>query len=348
MSKINIVTEFKGGSMARTFLVKKNDSYFVRKIVNNSQGSLGAKKLFKQWEWISEVGRNAIQIFPEVSFFVFTKDYCYYDMEFINMPTLRDLLIKSEKMIDTNILHKILECGSIIAQPLSSIKPSKTDSYIINKHIRKMIERCECISTLDLYKQDKIIINGREYINLKPLLEEIKNDSLLLKYLRPKRWYLSHGDFTFQNVLTNLIDIKIIDPRGEVTDSVYYDISKIYQSCHGKYDLLYEGNYRAYYTEGEVPKVNYVIYQHVEKFDTIFKIMRELIPQYYKLEDERWEMIAKFYEASHFISMTPFRLKENPQITFICYAIGIQILNEFMEEWKNVRTKLKQQESITV
>lgn len=340
MSKINIITEFKGGSMARTFLIKKNDSYYVRKTVNNSQDRLGAEKLFKQWEWIFEVGKNVPQIFPNTSFFVFAKDFCYYDMEFINMPTLRDLLIHGEEMIDTTILHKFLECGSIIAQPLN-IKPPSTDSYIMDKHIRKMVERCECISTLDLYKQDKIVINGKEYMNLKPLLEEIKNDSLLLEYLRPKRWYLSHGDFTFQNVLTDLIDIKIIDPRGEGPDSIYYDVSKILQSCHGKYDLLYDDNYEAEYIEGKVPQVNYVIYDHVNKFDMVYKIMRELIPQYYQLEDEHWEMITKFYEASHFISMTPFRLKENAEITAICYAIGIQILNEFMEEWKNVRDKLK-------
>jgi thiamine kinase-like enzyme len=347
MSKIDIIKEFRGGSMARTFLVKKNDSYRVRKIVNNSQGSLGAEKLFKQWEWIFEVERNAPQIFPSVSFFVFTKDFCYYDMEFINMPTLRDLLIQNEEMIDTNILHKFLEYGSIIAQPLS-IESPKTDSYIMDKHIRKMIERCQGISALDLYKRDKIIINGKEYTNLKPLLNEIKNDSLLLEYLRPKCWYLSHGDFTFQNVLTNFIEIKIIDPRGEGPDSVYYDLAKIYQSCHGKYDLLYDGNYKAYYIEGEVPKVDYVIYKHVDKFDKIFKIIRELIPQYYKLYDKHWEMITKFYEASHFLSMTPFRLKENPQITVICYAIGIQLLNEFMEEWKNVKPRLIQQESVTI
>lgn len=340
MSKINIINEFKGGSMARTFLVKKNDSYFVRKIVNNSQNGLGSEKLFKQWEWIYEVGRECRGIFPEVSFFVYTKDVCYYDMEFINYPTLRDILIFNEETIDTTILHKFLECGSIIAQPLN-IEPPSDDSYIMDKHIKKMIERCKDISEYDFYKQDKLVINGKEYMNLKPLLEEIKNDSLLLEYLRPKRWYLSHGDFTFQNVLTDLIDIKIIDPRGEGPDSIYYDISKIYQSCHGKYDLLYDGNYEAEYIEGKVPRVNYVIYDHVDKFDIIFKIMRELIPQYYQLEDKHWEMIAKFYEASHFISMTPFRLKENQQITVICYAIGIQILNEFMEEWKNVRTKLK-------
>lgn len=341
MSKIDIIKEFKGGSMARTFLVKKNDYYLVRKIVNNLQGNLGAEKLFKQWKWIFAVEKNAPQIFPRVSFFVFTKDFCYYDMEFINMPTLRDLLIQNEEMIDTNILHKFLECGSIIAQPLN-IEPPSTDSYIMDKHIRKMVERCKDISSYDLYKRDKLLINGKEYINLQPLLEEIKNDSLLLEYLRPKCWYLSHGDFTFQNVLTNFIEIKIIDPRGEGPDSIYYDISKIYQSCHGKYDLLYDGNYEAEYIEGKVPQVNYVIYDHIDKFDIIFKIIRELIPQYYQLEDEHWEIITKFYEASHFISMTPFRLKENPQITVICYAIGIQILNEFMEEWKNVRTKLKQ------
>lgn len=337
MVKVNIVKEFKGGSMASTFLVDKEGERFIRKVAEN-KGNLAAKKLKQQWDWLYEFALSEPGgIFPDLSFFVIAKDYSYYDMEYVELPTLRDLIIQ-EGDYEPGILHDYLRRGSIIARPLP-IEAPVTDSYIMDKHIRKMIDRCKDIKQLSIFKDPTILINGVEYKNLLPLLEEITNDNELLKLLRPKKWYRSHGDFTFQNVLTDYDDIVIIDPRGEGPDTIYYDLSKIYQSCHGKYDLLYEGNYRAW-QETEGASINYEIFENVELFNDIFNNVKELIPQYYEVE-EYWDLITRFYEASHFISMVPFRLKENMQITVICYAIGIEILNKFMEDWENVKNKFK-------
>lgn len=332
--KATILKEFKGGSMARTFLVKKGDMKVVRKVASMKDG-LGAEKLRSQWDWIFNFEGRDSDMLPDVNFFVSSPDLAYYDMEYFEVDTFRDLLIKEDD-INGMILHDILIAGSKIATPINSAYDGGKSTYIRDKHLRKMIERCKDLKPYDFYKVDTLFINGKPYKNLHQLIKEIENDKLLMSYLSPKCWFRSHGDFTFQNILTDDFEVKVIDPRGEGPDSIYYDISKLYQSCHGKYDLLYEGNYKAW-TDGKADVINYKINENVEKFENIFQELRELIPQYYELHDEHWELITKFYEASHFISMTPFRLKENGAITAICYAIGIQILNEVLEEWNNVK-----------
>jgi thiamine kinase-like enzyme len=351
LKKVKVLKQFHGGSMAKTFLIDKEGQKFVRKIVDRSEGHLGVEKLYKQWEWLFEFCQEQEGIFPNVSYFVSNKNYAYYDMEYIEMKTMRDVLLEQDEF-DETILHDFLQCGSIIAEP-TQIK-NEGHEYIIKKHIFKMAERNKCISHYDFYKSEKISINGRVYDNLQTILEKMIEDEELLDFLSPHVMFRSHGDFTFQNILTDEEDLFVIDPRGEGLDPIYYDISKIYQSCHGKYDLLYEGNYKAAYQQAEVPEIYYGIKDNVEKFEIIFNEIRLLIPHYYEILDkdgkleQNWELITKFYEASHFISMTPFRLKENAEIMLTCYAIGIQILNDFMEEWNNVKPKLGKQESTTV
>lgn len=329
MIKVNIVKEFKGGSMARTFLIKKNGDFFVRKVVENNI-PLGKEKLKDQWEWQYKFSQQIPNIFPKVSMFVVGKDYSYYDMEYIKLPTLRDIVIE-EKGYDTASIRSYLYYGSIIAQPLNIDGP-KTDSYVMDKHLRKMQQRCESVKHFNIYNEPYIYINGKKYKNVSKIIGEIEQDTELLEFLRPKKWYRSHGDFTLQNVLTDNYDIRVIDPRGEDKDSIYYDLSKIFQSVHGKYDLIYDGNYEVWGSY-DSNLVSYNIIENEELFNDLYETIKKLIPQYYKLEDENWETITKFYEASHFISMFPFRFIENKGTDILCYAIGVEILNEFMEEY---------------
>jgi hypothetical protein len=332
LSKATITKEFKGGSMARTFLIQKENDRVVRKVASMKDG-LGAEKLMSQWRWLFEFDEK--DLFPAVDFCVITKDLLYYDMEYIELDSFRDYIIKEDDL-DGMILHDILIAGSKIATPILGSYDGGKSTYIKDKHLKKMVERCKGLAPYDFYKLDEIYINGKLYKNLHKLIEEIINDNELMELLKPKCWFRSHGDFTFQNILADEFEVKVIDPRGEGSDSIYYDISKLYQSCHGKYDLLYEGNYTAW-TDGRTDTINYKIHNNVEKFNGVFKALRTLIPDYYELHDEHWELITKFFEASHFISMTPFRLKENGTITAICYAIGIQILNEVLEEWETIK-----------
>ena len=92
-SKVEYLKQFKGGSMAKTFLIKKDDNLYVRKEVED-ESSLGLKKLEKQVDWILEREDEVAEIFPKVIEKNFGEKFGYYDMTYHRLPSFKDYLIK--------------------------------------------------------------------------------------------------------------------------------------------------------------------------------------------------------------------------------------------------------------
>jgi hypothetical protein len=334
--KEKYLKKFKGGSMAKTFLIEKEKELYVRKEIRD-QSSLGIEKLKKQLDWILDLEKEVSCIFPKIKEFNFKDEFGYYDMEYYNFPSFKEYVI-GKKNIDEpikKIISKILYYCKKINEKRTVQKEKK--DYIKNQHIEKMIERCKSVSIQNdafntFLKADKIIVNGKEYDNLQTILRKIENNEKIMKILEPKEWYRSHGDFTFQNVLTNGNDFVIIDPRGEGEDSLYYDLSKLFQSCNSKYDLCYEENFKCSFDEKKLT-IDFSIFEHVDLFEEVFLFIKRQIPEVFNLE-KNWDLITYFYEGSHMISMAPFRYKESLEFTLLTYGTGIKILNEFYEKIK--------------
>lgn len=340
-NKAVVKQQFHGGSMAKTYLMEKYGTKFVRKYAF-AKDKHGIDKLKSQWQWLFDFQQSNAMFFPKVSFFTHNKESAYYDMEYVEQDSLRDMILKEEQM-DYYLFDEVVRMLRYISSTPSPFHaPIVLDSYIKINHLDKMTLRMGPAIANDWVKSPLININGKHNHNLLHILDKIENDKVLMKFLRPKAGEMvrSHGDYTFQNMLTDGNDITLIDPRGEGPDSIYYDISKLFQSCHGMYDLLVEKNYNAQFERSDDNEfsITYKIYDHTDKMEAIYESFLELIPEVLNLEED-WKLKALFYEASHFISMFPFRLKENIEITLLCYAKGIEILNEFWEEWLNVRTK---------
>ncbi|AEO93570.1 gp311 [Bacillus phage G] len=337
----NYIQEFKGGSMAKTFLIKKDNNLLVRKEVKDTS-KLGLDKLEKQADWILDLEPEVATIFPVIEMKSFQNDFGYYDMSYHNMPSFRDYLINTDSINNdiVEIVKEIVSFGAMISSKEETESTKDKSTYIKKLHFDKMLKRC-CIVTQkneifnEFFNTPSININGSLYDNFNIIREKILNDSEFMELLSPKKWYRSHGDFTFQNILTDGKQFKIIDPRGEGEDSIYYDLSKLFQSCKGKYDLFIDGNYSVNYSLND-NSIDYKIIEHEELFNDIFEVIKTEIPKVFNLEKE-WEIITLFYEASHFVSMVPFRYEENLPFTLACYAIGIQKLNEVFEKWNKVK-----------
>lgn len=335
------IKQFKGGSMAKTFLIVKDGKMYVRKEVGDKSG-LGLNKLEKQADWILDLEPEVAETFPKITTKDFGSDFGYYDMTYHDMPSFRDYLIETGEVNDDirRIIKEIIAYGAKIASKEEESTKSN-DVYIIKSHIDKMEQRCGIVAEKDeIFKRfflnsPTIRVNGELCFNYYPIRDLILKRFDLLDALKPKKWHRSHGDFTFQNILTDGKNFKIIDPRGEGEDSLFYDISKLFQSCVGKYDLFTEGNYSVDYSLNDY-SINYEIKKHEALFDEVFEVIREEIPKAFDLEEE-WEIIALFYEASHFIAMAPFRYKENLSFALACYAIGVKKLNEVLIKWNNLK-----------
>lgn len=349
MTKVKIVERLDGGSMADTFLIEKNSELYVRKIAENND-PLGAPKLKEQWDWLQNNDITVRSLFPKTFPFVIEKEKSYFDMECISLPSLKDIFlddISFEDIANSNILGVIAEAGATIAKS-KKIKVNKNNLYILKNHIEKMADRIEPLAQFNILKSEEIIVNSNKVKNLSQLIEEIINNEFIMNMLQVDSFYRSHGDYTFQNILSDGMNFRVIDPRGKDFDSIYYDISKIFQSCHGKYDLLYEGNFEIDYFDESTPIINYTILNNEEKFNLIYEFIQNEIEKFYSgMIDKNWRTITKFYEASHFISMAPFRMKENYKLALLCYSIGVKILNEFLEECKVIENGGLQNEELS-
>ena len=118
-SKVEYLKQFKGGSMAKTFLIKKGENLYVRKEVED-ESSLGLKKLEKQVDWILELEDEVAEIFPKVIEKNFGEKFGYYDMTYHQMPSFKDYLI--EKGIGAG---RLSSKGFASTQPV--VKNAKTE-----------------------------------------------------------------------------------------------------------------------------------------------------------------------------------------------------------------------------
>lgn len=334
------IKQFKGGSMAKTFLIEKNEELFVRKEVEDKSG-LGLDKLEKQADWILSLESEVSKSFPDIVEKDFGTDFGYYDMTFHDMPSFRDYLIEVGEVNDDirRIIKEIVDYGAKISIKEEDNGKNKAN-YVFQSHIDKMYQRCEMVTHQNevfhsFFHAPKLLINGELCLNYFQVVGLIQKKIELMEILSPKKWHRSHGDFTFQNVLTDGKNFKIIDPRGEGEDSVYYDLSKLFQSSNSKYDLFTEGNYDVNYSLNDY-SIDYEIKKHESLFDEVFEVLKEEIPKAFSLEKE-WEMITLFYEASHMIAMAPFRYEENLEFTLACYAIGVKQLNDVLNMWIEMR-----------
>lgn len=324
-----IIKKFHGGSMASTFLIKENDTLLVRKEVSGN-GKLNVDKLKKQYEWIVELEDEIRSKFPIIYNYDFREDYGQYTMEYLELNSFRDELLTQDKLSNENkiVIDEIIKiCKEISSK---SIEYSQGKQYILNKHFNKMFERCNMVNDTyfkSIMSSEYLVINGVKMKNLKQLLTELNE---FIDILSPKCLNRSHGDYTFQNIMVGNNDIKIIDPRGEGYDPIYYDISKLLQSCHGKYDLMIPNNYECTFEDNNI---EYKFYKGYEMFEEIYEYIINVIGSTFNL-DTKWHLISKFYEGSHFISMVPFRYKESLENTILAYSIGIEILNDVLKELK--------------
>lgn len=332
--------QFQGGSMAKTYLIEKNNKQFVRKEINDKNNiKLGSSKLKQQCDWLLNLNDETKDIFPKIIDYKFSEDICFYDMEYYSVPTLRDYIFSNP--FNFNEIYSIMDKCLIHCQNVNNqVVNSDINDYIKTQHLDKMLERCETVVEQspmfkEIFNNECLIINGKEYLNLKLLYDELFDEEFI-KFMEPEYLNISHGDYTLQNILTDGKIIKVIDPRGSKSDSIYYDISKLFQSCHGKYDLLFDGNYECNYI-ASTGKINYQIYKFTNLFDNLQNYIELSIPKHFNSIDSNWKIKTLFYEASHFISMVPFRYTESVEITLLCYAIGIEIMNEVYNLWQNIK-----------
>jgi len=286
--------------------------------------STNNEKLIDEINWYKSVPKDLQDLIPKV-LDSSTKDNPFVKLEYIKNPTLSELWLYSEFLIDF-WKAVIIDLFAII-QRFKNHKGQVTRQEYNLMYFEKTSNRInELVETDSLFKkifdENFILINNKKFKNWNSLKEKIK-EAIDVMYDDEDNC-LIHGDLYFSNILydTEEKNFKLIDPRGKwgnnISGDIKYDLAKIRHSIVGGFDTIINGLYSANYL-GE-NRIEYKIFNSKNN-KIIGDELDRNIRKNWKLDE------IKIIEGLLFISMLPLH-KDNPERQLALFCVGIERLNE--------------------
>lgn len=347
-----ISSRLKGGSYSRTFKFQKDDLWFVRKEAFGE----GRAKLIKEINWLLGLKGEVKSYFPQVLNFDVESDLVFYEMPFYEMPTLTQWIL-DEGMDAATIIRKLnsilsFYLGQLITHRQQIPPADYIEKFLIQK-IRDRIAETQRKAPLvftDLIAAETLVINGKQYKNILPLLDKITSDSKILTILQPPFLTLIHGDLHLDNILINFKTDQFIllDSRGDHVGDPVYDVAKILHTIVGKYDIL---NYDLHQTtiKKQTGKITVKLtYPTTHPIWKVYKSLEEQVPimlkNFYlsdniRSQDPNLLQRLAFTHAALFASDMPFHLKgdNREERAVAIYITGVILLNKFMSLMRGER-----------
>ena len=282
------------------------------------------EKLINEINWYKKIPKEILKLVPKI-LDSDVSDNPYIKLEYVKYPTLADVWLYSNFSSDVwvKIIDDLFEIIYEFNRYHEDVTIQEYNLIYFEKTVRRIGELVKSNSLFkEIFHENFILINGKEFKNWSAIRDEIK---LKIKDLYKKEDNcLIHGDLYFSNILYDSKDknFKLIDPRGKwgqgISGDLKYDVAKIRHSVVGGFDTITNGLYSATYNEKNgimfdayKPKNYQVI---CEKLDSQIK--------------QRWNVDEiKMIEGLLFISMLPLH-KDNLERQLALYSIGIQRLNE--------------------
>jgi choline kinase len=318
-------------------------------IVRKEAKGKGVKKLENEIKWLQSIPKDVKNKFTNIRNYKVDNDYAWFEMDYYNLPCLRELLLKGEINAQKSLyfIEKILD---FMFKQIYTRKVRKNkEAWVWDKHITRVNYRLlqirkEAPIFNKIMNAENIALNGVKYKNIPFLIKEICERPSLLRRIEPEYLRMIHGDLHFQNILINpndYSDFILADPRGELCGGdFYYDMGKLWHSFNGLYDFLHTDMFNL-----EFKIVNNIVQVNLKySFPKIlreYKIIKKCIPQKLKKyslikQDQDWELKILFAEAMHFSSVMPFHLKNDgkEERAIAMYFTAVKLLNEFFERFK--------------
>jgi hypothetical protein len=332
-------TELTGGSYSKL-------NY--RLVVKKEDNGEGRKKLINEIEWLMSVPKDLKPYFSEVLEYNIVSDKVFYNVPYYGSRNLREHVLSGHFDADATcaFLENLLDWmfKNVYSRKISEAP----DNWVMEKHVRRVLDRLvECSLKSEelgkIIRADKVIINNKEYRNVKEMFDKLAANSELLESLKPKDLVMIHGDLHFQNILIYSetdTGFMLVDPRGERLGSdIYYDLGKLWHSFHGKYDFIHTDQFKYNISwKEDVPITSFAITNSIAErvYDNIYQKFAKVIQKYdFIKNDANWEMKTLFAEASHFCSVSTFHIgkAKTAERSIVLYLIGVMLINEFFERY---------------
>lgn len=332
-----------GGSYASL-----NYKLVVRKEANND----GKDKLVNEIKWLLDLPLEMKAYFPEVlNYDILSESSIWFEMPFYNGKNLREKIMIGEYDSDDTVIF-IEKLLNWMFDNLYSKEVGETPiNWVLSKHINRVFQRLIDSSLKSnrlakLIDAEKIIINGKEYRNIKDVFLKIARRPDLLDKLEPEKLVMIHGDLHFQNILLDDSNVKgflLADPRGEMYGSdIYYDLGKLWHCFNGKYDFIHTDQFKLsinWAKSDKIPNCNLEITNVLADsvYNEIHKKVKGIMPKFNFIKrDPDWEMKILFNEASHFCSVMPFHIEKaaTHDRALALYLTGVKLVNDFYNKFE--------------
>tara|TARA_R110001592_G_scaffold39802_4_gene130865 strand:+ start:1844 stop:3961 length:2118 start_codon:yes stop_codon:yes gene_type:complete len=321
-----VISKFKGGSMADTFLIKKENKLLVRKIVSKKLDlSSGYLKLKKQFQDLNKMKYLDNNLFPEIYGEEENSYEYYYDMEYLNNYQSLSNYQFHNQLIAFEILFPKLQKAFYNNRTVEYKDGSR---WLLEHLSSKIFSKLEKFpqKLKNIIKLEEFYVNGEKIQGLTSMLEEIINNDNQMNQYSPSGLSMIHGDLTLENILYKPHeDIKLIDMDGaNVIDAVELDLGKMFQSLLGKYES-WSSNTRKFLNIKSPTEYELNIDFNINK-----KLLDSCLNSWKKILDENNKIIYKkalFYTGLHFIRMIPFRLNKEEQQYITPLLLACKFIN---------------------
>lgn len=290
------------------------------------------QKLADEYAWYRHLPEDLKVLAPRPIYYEEKLDNAILTMEMYGYPALSELFILGNLSIEEweLIICRLFEVHKIFEE----YKGSLTKENFYDLYLHKTWQRLKELQEQNpywkqLWSYDTIIINDKEYCNIRYFEKQINEKIELL--IANTSITVMHGDYCFSNILfdTNSFLCRVIDPRGRLSEqTIYgdprYDIAKLRHSAVGGYDYAVHGLYELSCNGNKfVIKNNYPTFQ--ERLTMFFDKMVQKFG--YDLNE------IKLIEALLFMSMIPLH-KDSMNRQKLFYLKSVKKINELFGDEK--------------
>jgi len=319
---ISIIRDYSAGSNATTMLCVDSRGTFFRKYAFGKDG----EKLKEQVEWIERY-QDTLPL-PKILKTDSNDFYCYYDMPYDSAAVgmfeyAHSMPIDKSAAILRRVFDRLED--TLYKTAISVAIREDIDAYITGK-VDKNIERIVSARRLKpLCEYDTIVINGKEYRNLK-FYEKMLSHENLQKVFEGDVITSVHGDLTIENIVCVRKngaedDFYLIDPNtGNILDSSNLDYGKMLQSLHGGYEFLMSvRNVKVSDNRIDFLFAKSAVYESL--YEETDKYLRE------RFSPERVRSIY-YHEIVHWLRLMPYKIDKDYHTAPAFYARLLMVLDD--------------------
>lgn len=311
-------TILKGGSLASTSVIQDNNNTFVRKKISlGKEREYGFCRWYSQLKKMQRLGVIFPNTFVEILDFGYVNsdsisdhdEYAYMDLKYYKDGiNLYEYLSKERtdeeiKNIFVKVIEKLNKLYSFKIESFSN----PIELYFQEEIINKMMEASSNNANFN-----KVLLDKDIYGKLSSMKKKV-----ISLYNNPFESF-THGNPTLENTLylQDSDDILFIDVYEEnIIDNKLNDYSHILQSCNSYYELIVDYG------------PNFIVPDGIKKFNSFMQ-------EYLHSDLNKSElMLVKFFEASQYYRMLPFKCKINNNINDIIPFIDTaeRLTGEFLD-----------------